>query len=115
MTKESLGQRIRRLRDEKDLGLRETAKKVGISPAYLSRIETNEEKTPPGEKVLKGLAEVLDDKIDLLMSLAGRVPADVKEFIAKDPGLPQFLRSVRERGYSAEDLQRLLQKDKRKK
>lgn len=113
--KETLGQRIRRLREEKNMGLRETAKMIGISPAYLSRIETNEEKTPPGEEVLRKLAQLLNDDIDELMSLAGRVPADVKKFIAKDPGLPQFLRTVRELGYSAGDLQRLLQKDKGKK
>jgi transcriptional regulator with XRE-family HTH domain len=113
--KEILGQRIRRLRDEKGLGLREAAKEIGISPAYLSRIETNEEKTPPGEEVIRKLAKLLGDNIDELMSLAGRVSADVKEFIAKDPGLPQFLRTVRARGYSAEDLKRLLPKDEGKK
>lgn len=112
---ETLGQRIRRLREVKKLGLREAAKKVDISPAYLSRIETNEEKTPPGEELLQKLAVLLDDNIDELMSLAGRVPTDVKEFITKDPGLPQFLRTVRERGYTAEDLERLLPKGKGKK
>ena len=112
---ETLGQRIRRLREAKKIGLREMAKTLGISPAYLSRIETNEEKTPPGEEVLERVAEVLHDSIDELMSLAGRVPADVKDFITKDPGLPQFLRTVRERGYSSDDLQRLLPKGKGKK
>lgn len=112
---ETLGQRIRRLREAKNLGLREAAKKLGISPAYLSRIETNEEKTPPGEEVLQRVADLLDQNLDGLMSLAGRVPADVRDFITKDPGLPQFLRTVRARGYSAEDLQKLLPKGKGKK
>jgi transcriptional regulator with XRE-family HTH domain len=113
--RETLGQRIRRLREAKKLGLREAAKKVGISPAYLSRIETNEEKTPPGEEVLQRVADLLGQNVDELMSLAGRVSSDVKEFIAADPGFPRFLRTVRERGYSAEDLQRLLPKGRGKK
>lgn len=43
---EKLGERIRRIRKERNLGLRETATKAGISATYLSRIETNEEKSP---------------------------------------------------------------------
>lgn len=112
--KEMLGQRIRRLREAKKLGLRETAKKVEISPTYLSRIETNEERTPPGEEVLQRLAALLGDDVDALMSLAGRVPTDVKEFITTEPGMPQFLRTVREQGYTAEELERLLLKGRGK-
>jgi hypothetical protein len=36
---ESFGQRVRRLREERKIGLREAAAKVGISPTYLSRVE----------------------------------------------------------------------------
>ena len=40
---EKFGERIRRLRTGKNLGLRSFAKTIGISPTYLSRIETNED------------------------------------------------------------------------
>jgi transcriptional regulator with XRE-family HTH domain len=111
--RETLGQRIRRKRDDKQLGLREAARHLGISPAYLSRIETGEEKTPPGETVLAALAILLGDSIDELMHLAGRVPSDVADMIKADAGLPQFLRSARDRGLGARELEEMLARKKK--
>lgn len=110
---ESFGQRVRRVREGKKLGLREAAAKLNISPAYLSRIERDDEKTPPAEDVIRAIAQLCDDSFDDLMHLAGRIPSDVKEYL-KEPGLPQFLRTAQQRGYTARDLERLL-KDKDKK
>ena len=111
---ETLGQFIRRRRVEKNFGLREMARQVDISPAYLSRVETDEEQTPPGEETLKAIAKALDEDLDNLMHLAGRVPADVGEMIKKDPDLPQFLRTARNRGLTGKQLEELLNKDKSK-
>ena len=111
---ETLGQRIRRMREAKEYGLRETARKLEISPAYLSRVETNEETIPPSEELLRKLATLLDDNFDELMFAAKRVPTDVKEQFAKDPGLPQFLRSAREQGLTSKDLEELLHKPRKK-
>lgn len=105
---ERFGERVRRVRTARGLGLRETAAKVGISATYLSRIETNEEKTPPAEKVIRALADLLADNFDELMSLAGRIPADVTEYFASDPGLPAFLRRAKEQGLSSEELEKRL-------
>lgn len=108
--KERLGERIRRKRTEKKLGLRETAAKVGISPTYLSRIETLDEKTPPAEEVIRKLAALLGDDFDDLMQLAGRVPEDVEKVIKADPTMPAFLRTAREKNLSGTDLMKLLDK-----
>jgi transcriptional regulator with XRE-family HTH domain len=104
---EKLGDRLRRRRNELKLGLREAAGKLKISPTYLSRIETNEEKSPPGEEVLQALAKLLSENFDELMTLAGRIPSDVAKYIGSDPGLPQFLRTAHERKLTAEDLTKL--------
>jgi len=96
------------MRAEHKLGLRETATKVGISPAYLSRIETMDEKTPPAEDVICKLAKLLNDDFDELMHLAGRVPADVEKIIKGDPSMPAFLRSAKEQKLSGEELWRLV-------
>ncbi len=61
------------MRTGQKLGLREFALKVGISPTYLSRIETSEEKAPPAEDVIRKMASQLSDSFDELMTLAGRV------------------------------------------
>ena len=106
--KERFGERIRRLRTEQKLGLREFATKVGISPTYLSRIETSEEKAPPAEDVIRKMAAQLSDSFDELMTLAGRVSEDALNVIKADAGMPEFLRTVGERKLSAEDLMKLL-------
>ena len=111
--KERLGERIRRKRAEQKLGLRETATKVGISPTYLSRIETMDEKTPPAEDVIQKLATVLNDDLDELMQLAGRVPEDVEQVLKGDPGMPAFLRSAKEQNDSGDDLMKLLEAQKK--
>ena len=110
---ERLGDRIRRVRKERALGLRETADKIGISPTYLSRIETMEEKSPPAERVLKKLADLLEDDFDALMQLAGRVPEDLEKVITSNPAMPEVLRQVREKNVSARDLLAWLEKQKK--
>jgi transcriptional regulator with XRE-family HTH domain len=103
------------MRTAAKLGLRETAAKVGISPTYLSRIETAEEKSPPAEDVIRKLAELLDDDFDELMTLAGRVSEESLNVIKSDPGMPEFLRTVGERRLSAEELMKLLPDPPKKK
>lgn len=112
---EKFGERIRRVRTAKGLGLRETATKLEISATYLSRIETNEEKTPPAEKVIRNLATLLNEDFDELMSLAGRVSEDVSDYITKQPGLPAFLRQAQQRKLTVEDLQKALESKRTKK
>jgi transcriptional regulator with XRE-family HTH domain len=111
---ETLGKRIRRKREEKSLGLREMARSLDISPTYLSRVETDEEKNPPTEKMLESIARLLEDDADELMYLAGRVPSDLSEMIKRDRTLPQFLRTARQHGLTGEALNNLLEKDKKK-
>ena len=111
---ETLGDRIKRIRMERGLGLRETAGKIGISATFLSRVETNAEKAAPSEEVLKKLAKVLDDDVDILMHLAERVPADVATMIKNDPGMPAFLRTARSQKLSGEQLLKILEESKKK-
>ena len=51
--KEQFGAFIRRKREEKDLGLREMAKKIGISPTYLSKCERDEFPPPAEDKIVR--------------------------------------------------------------
>ena len=110
---ETLGARIKRLRKERGLGLRETAAKVGISATFLSRVETNAEKAVPREEVIKKLADLLGDDVDTLMQLAGRVAQDVAAVIKSEPGMPAVLRRARDLNLSADDLMKLIDKSKK--
>ena len=105
---EKLGDRLKRIRSSRGLGLRETAGKVGISATYLSRLENNLEGNPTEEKI-RILADILQDNFDELMQLAERVPSDVTEMIKADLNMPAFLRTARDKNYSAEDLMKMME------
>jgi HTH-type transcriptional regulator, competence development regulator len=80
----TFGSTLRSLREEKQLRMTELASKAGISQAFLSKIESGKEK-PPAEGKLRALARELDCDPDVLLALAGRLPADVIEIIQKHP------------------------------
>ncbi len=106
--RERLGDRIKRLRKQRELGLRETALKLDISPSYLSLIETGQVKTPPAAKVIADIAALLEDDFDGLMLLAGRVPEDIEDKLVADPALTTFLRTASAQGFSGKDLIEML-------
>ena len=92
---ETYGELTRRLREEKDYGLREFAKLLGVSATYLSQVERNELPPPAEERVLK-TAELLKLDKDELLGLAGRVGSDLEEIIlAKPRGMADLLRHVK--------------------
>jgi HTH-type transcriptional regulator, competence development regulator len=115
MKRERLGDRIKRLRKQRELGLRETAGKLGISASYLSLIETGQVKTPPAPKVIADVARLLEDDFDALLLLAGRVPEDIEDALVADPALTTFLRTASEQGLSGKDLIDLLAAKKARK
>ena len=49
--KEKFGEFVRREREAKEIGLREMAKMIGVSPTYLSKIERDEFPPPAEDKV----------------------------------------------------------------
>ena len=51
MSGERFGEFVRREREEKDIGLREMAKMIGVSPTYLSKVERDEFPPPVEDKV----------------------------------------------------------------
>lgn len=67
---ETFGSAIKRARIEKGLSLRETARRVGISHAYLSQLENGRTSNPSLTIVFK-LAEELDVSFAYLMYLSG--------------------------------------------
>ncbi len=104
MKTKSFGQVVRELRvKNKDYSsLREFARKVGLSPAYLSRIE-NEKEPPPSETVVEKLAEALGTDKYELFSYAGKVPTEFLETFKKNPrGVASFMRRVQEVGLESD-------------
>jgi len=100
MKEKTFGQLIRELRinHQEYNSLREFARKVGLSPAYLSRIE-NEKEPPPSEAIIERMAEALGiDKYELF-SHAGKIPTEFLETFQKNPkSVASFMRRAQEYG-----------------
>ena len=106
MTDEQFGAFIRRMREAKEIGLREMAKKIEVSPTYLSKVE-RDEFAPPAEDRVKAIAAILDLDADDLLARAGRVSSDISGIIKRQPvALAALLRTTD--GLSAEDISRLV-------
>src|SRR6187397_2010252 len=93
MSGEKFGHLVRRERIAKEIGLREMAKMIGVSPTYLSKVE-RDEFAPPAEDKVKTIAKILDQDADELLALAGKVASDVTDIIKKNPEMATFLRTA---------------------
>jgi transcriptional regulator with XRE-family HTH domain len=96
------------MRTLRGLGLRETARRIGVSATFISRVEN--QNALPGEDVISKLAVLLDDDFDVLMQLAGRVARDVEAVVKADIAMPALVRRMRDQGISADALLRMLDK-----
>ena len=88
-TRSTFGRFLRECRLRKDapeFSVRKLAARAGIEPSYLSKIERDEQ-PPPGEGTIRRLAEELGEDADVLLALAGKVPADLLEIIRARPRL----------------------------
>ena len=66
--------------------MRQVAQRIGVEPAYLSKIERNQ-MAPPSEAAIRRLAAELGEDPDLLLAMAGKVSSDLKGIILRRPRL----------------------------
>ena len=103
--KEKFGEFVRRERKAQEIGLREMAKMIGVSPTYLSKIE-RDEFPPPVEDKVREIAKIIGCDADELLARAGRVSSDLSEIIKRRPvQLAALLRTTK--GLTADDMARL--------
>jgi len=102
------GETIRELRVAQDLGLREMAVRIGISPAYLSRIERGKER-PPRPDLIKELAKVLAADPDVLFRLSSSTDPEVADFLHNQPEVMNLLRFIKDAGFTDTEITRLIQ------
>ncbi len=88
--------RERLRRDDRRFSVRQVAQRVGIEPAYLSKIERGEV-APPSEATTVRLAAELGQDPDVLLALAGKVSGDLQAIIRKRPRLfADLIRQLKE-------------------
>ena len=68
----SFGSTVRRERERLEIGLRQMAKMISVSPTYLSKVE-RDEFPPPAEDKVKAIAKIIGHNTDEILALAGRV------------------------------------------
>lgn len=88
---ETFGSYVRKRREDllkssPDYSVRKLAAKLDIQPSYISKVE-REEVAPPSEATIVRLAEALHEDSDVLLALAGKVSADLRQVIVKRPKL----------------------------
>ena len=90
------------LRDEDPAySVRRVAERLGIEPSYLSKVE-RDIGSPPSEETLVRLAADLGLDADVVLALAGKVSADLRDAIRKRPQLfGQLIRELKDMPDSA--------------
>lgn len=99
----TFGETIRDLRIAQDFGLRETAITIGISPAYLSRIERGKER-PPRPEIIKQLAKMLAADPDVLFRLSSSTDPDVVDYLHDQPEVMNLLRFIKDNNFSKDEI-----------
>ncbi|MHB1953182.1 MAG: helix-turn-helix domain-containing protein [Sulfobacillus sp.] len=106
---EGIGPYIRNRRDELDLSLREFAKKLDCSPAFISDIELG--RRHPSDEVLNEMARVLKVKVEELRAMDVRAPIDdIKRITLDDPTFALAFRSVIDKKITANELLEFVKK-----
>jgi transcriptional regulator with XRE-family HTH domain len=92
----TLGERIRELREELDLSLRELARSLDVSAAFMSDVELG--RRYPTEEMLAKIAKKLRTTLEDLQSHDSRAPVDeLRRLASSDPAFGFALRRVVDR------------------
>ena len=83
----TFGEKVRELRQAKQLTLRELAAKVGVGFTYISKIENHklEEGHAPSERLIHKLAAELNGSEEELLLLAQKVPEPIRKRVCQRP------------------------------
>lgn len=82
--------------NDKSMSVRQVAQRIGVEPAFLSKIE-RDVTPPPSEAKIVALAKELGEDPDLLLAMAGKVSSDLQEIIRKRPQLfAELLRQLKQ-------------------
>jgi HTH-type transcriptional regulator, competence development regulator len=94
----SFGEYVRSVRSARSalderFSLRQVAQRVGVEPAYLSKVERGLV-PPPSEATIVRLAADLGEDPDVLLALAGKVSSELQAIILRRP--KQFAELIRQ-------------------
>jgi PTS system nitrogen regulatory IIA component len=102
----AFGPTIRLLRQAKGISLREMARQLGVSPAFLSQIEAGRQHKIPKARIVQ-VAEMLGVSEGYLLGTARQVHPDLIRFLSETPEASEFMVAAMKSGLAAEDFTQL--------
>ncbi len=98
----AFGPTIRLLRQAKGISLRELARQLGVSPAFLSQIEAGRQHKIPRARIVQ-VAEMLGVEESYLLSTARQMHPELMKFMSETPEAAEFMIAAMRGGLEAED------------
>lgn len=102
----AFGPTIRLLRQAKGISLREMARQLGVSPAFLSQIEAGRQHKIPRARIVQ-VAEMLGVSEGYLLGTAKQVHPDLMTFLSENPEAAEFMVTAMRSGMEAQDFNQL--------
>jgi PTS system nitrogen regulatory IIA component len=106
MQRIAFGPTIRLLRQAKGISLREMARQLGVSPAFLSQIEAGRQHKIPKARIVQ-VAEMLGVSEGYLLGTARQIHPEVLRFLSDTPEAAEFMSAAMKNGLAAEDFTQL--------
>ncbi|MDF1665667.1 MAG: PTS sugar transporter subunit IIA [Planctomycetota bacterium] len=94
-TAQRFGQTLRMLRASAELSLRELARRVGVTPGYLSQVECGH-LAPPTKERLHKIARVLGVSPQDFLRMSGRLDPALVQFLLDNPQCQELLKTIRD-------------------
>jgi len=102
----AFGPTIRLLRQAKGISLRELARQLGVSPAFLSQIEAGRQHKIPRARIVQ-VAEMLGVSEGYLLSTARQMHPELMKFMSETPEAAEFMLAAMRGGLAAQDFTQL--------
>lgn len=106
--RQTLGDVIREGRLALNISLRELARRLGVTPSYVSDIEND--RRVPSEGVLRRIADELTLDFDDLVARAGRIGPNAERYLRQTPAATTLFRRITEEKLTDEEIRELIDK-----
>jgi HTH-type transcriptional regulator, competence development regulator len=106
-TAQHFGQTLRTLRTSADLSLRELARRIGVTPGYLSQVECGH-LAPPTKERLQKIASVLGVSSHIFLQISGRLDPTILQYLVENPRCQELITTLRDARFDAEHLTSLI-------
>ncbi len=89
-----------------NMSLRELARRLGITPSYVSDIEND--RRVPSEEVLRRIADELGLDFDDLVARAGRIGPNAERYLRETPAATTLFRRITEQKLTDKEIRKLI-------